>query len=346
MTRLPGGGEDFPALRAKGVDEMEQSFSVSASPDITAGARDEHGRVPDGACVLEDAASVAPVDAPGVSRDTPAAGQLVVELPLTSIRPSRHQPRRAFDPVGLQELAGSIVEHGRVLQPILVRPVAEVPGPDAAGFELIAGERRWRASVMAGMPSIRAVVDGVDDATSAQMALAENMARADLNPIEEAYGCAAMRDRFGLSVAEIARRVGRDRSAVSHLIRLLDLPDVALEHIAAGTLSEGHGRVLLRLDDHGDRIDFARRCARAGWSVRELERQVDGCYVGTDPMRPPSADEAAALEALADRLTPLFGPSPVQIVACRRGSYELQVGFHDIVALQSAINRLCEDTVA
>jgi ParB family chromosome partitioning protein len=278
-----------------------------------------------------------------VSRVTAEAGQLVVDLPLTSIRPSQHQPRRSFDAGALQELATSITEHGRVLQPILVRRTADTVGSDAPRFELVAGERRWRASILAGLSSIRAIVDGVDHVTSALMALTENMARADLNPVEEARGCAALRDTFGLSVAEIARRVGRDRTAVSHLIRLLDLPDIALEHIATGVLSEGHGRVLLRLCDQRDRVEFARRCARAGWSVRELERQVDGRYAGADMPHPQlAADEVAMLEALAERLTPLFGPSPVQIVARRRGSYALQVGFHDLVALKSAIARLCE----
>ena len=283
-----------------------------------------------------------PDETPTVSRDTPEARQLVVDLPLASITPNPHQPRRTFDPVGLQELATSIIAHGRVLQPILVRPAAEDTRGDAAGFELVAGERRWRASALAGMSSIRAIVDGVGNATSAQMALTENMVRADLDPVEEARGCAALRDGFGMSVAEIARRVGRDRSAISHLIRLLDLPDVALEQIAAGVLSEGHGRVLLRLADYGDQADFACRCAQAGWSVRELERQVDSRYGRSDaePAARP-ADEAAALEALAERLTPLFGPSPVQIVPRRRGSYELQVGFHDLTALTSAVARLC-----
>jgi ParB family chromosome partitioning protein len=334
-------GEESAAGSANGAFDMQPSLSVIDPGDSAAAAHDERPS-PDAGGGLDG--SLPAVDQAGVSRDTPVLGQLVVELPLTSIRPSRHQPRRSFDPGALQELATSIAEHGRVLQPIVVRPLPAAADAEAARIELVAGERRWRASVLAGMASIRAVVEGVDDATSAQMALAENMARADLNPIEEARGCAALRDRFGLSVAQIARRVGRDRSAVSHLIRLLDLPDVALEQIATGTLSEGHGRVLLRLDDHCDRLEFARRCVRAGWSVRELERQVDARYAGTTAVRPRSADEAAMLEALADRLTPLFGPSPLQIVARRHGSYELQVGFHDLVALQSAIARLCEDT--
>jgi ParB family transcriptional regulator, chromosome partitioning protein len=185
---------------------------------------------------------------------------------------------------------------------------------------------------------------GVDNATSAEMALIENMARDDLNPTEEARGCVALRDNFGLSIAEIARRVGRDRSAISHLIRLLDLPDFALEQIASGALSEGHGRVLLRLDDHGERASFARRCAMAGWSVRELERQVDNTRYERSGAQPPasSPDEAALLDALAERLTPLFGPSRVQIVPGRHGRYALHVGFHDLTALTSGIARLCD----
>lgn len=280
--------------------------------------------------------------APTVSRDTPRGASVVVELPLASIRPNVHQPRRTFDPVALQELATSIAAHGRVLQPVLVRP-AEEASQGQSRFELVAGERRWRASALAQLPTIRAIVEGVDNATSAEMALTENMARDDLNPIEEARACATLRDDFGLSVAEIARRVGRSRTVISHLIRLLDLPDPALEHIANNVLSEGHGRVLLRLDGHGERIAFAKRCVKAGWSVRELERQVDARYrrAGSQPAAS-SADEEAALEALAERLTPLFGPSPVQIVPCRHGRYELQVGFHDLTALTSGIARLCD----
>jgi ParB-like nuclease domain len=117
-------------------------------------------------------------------------------------------------------------------------PVADA-SQSQARFELVAGERRWRACALAQLPTIRAIVEGVDNATSAEMALTENMARDDLNPIEEAQGCAMLRDNFGLSAAEIARRVGRTRTVISHLIRLLELPDVALEHIATGVLSEG-----------------------------------------------------------------------------------------------------------
>lgn len=271
----------------------------------------------------------------GVTRVTPDGDQLVVNLPLASVRPNPHQPRRRFDPATLQELADSIREHGRVIQPILVRPADD-------GFELVAGERRLKASEIAGQPTIRAIVEGVDDATSAEMALAENMARDDLSPMEEARGCAALRDTFGMTVAAIGRRVGRDRTAISHLIRLLDLPDNAQAYIETGTLSEGHGRVLLRIKDYEAQKALADRCARAAWSVRELERQVDasGANAPTAPPAQTSADELAALAGLSDRLTPLFGTSPVSIVPRRRGVYELHVRFEGLNELEATVTRL------
>jgi ParB family transcriptional regulator, chromosome partitioning protein len=271
-----------------------------------------------------------------VTRVTPDGDQLVVNLPLSSIRPNPHQPRRTFEPGALRELASSIKQHGRVLQPVMVRPAE-------SGFELVVGERRLRASELAGMPTIRAIVEGVDDATSAEMALAENMARDDLSSMEEARGCAALRDIFGLSVAEIGRRVGRDRTAISHLIRLLDLPDRVQALIEDGTLAEGHGRVLLRLADYDAQKALAVRCASEGWSVRELERQVDALSVAARPAPPQrSADELAALGTLSDSLAPLFGASPVSIVPRRRGSYELHVRFEDLDELRATVSRLRE----
>lgn len=280
-------------------------------------------------------APAAVTDGEGVTRVTPDGDQLVVNLPLTSIRPNPHQPRRTFAPATLQELADSIKQHGRVLQPIMVRPADP-------GFELVAGERRLKASAMAGLPTIRAIVEGVDDATSAEMALAENMARDDLSPMEEARGCAALRDSFGMSVAEIGRRVGRDRTAISHLIRLLELPDKAQEYIESGVLSEGHGRVLLRLKDYDAQKALAVRCARAGWSVRELERQVDAQSDAPAPPAAAAADETAALATLSERLAPVFGTSPVSIVPRRRGIYELHVRFENLDTLTETVGRLGE----
>jgi ParB family chromosome partitioning protein len=195
----------------------------------------------------------------------------VVDLPLTAIRRNPRQPRRTFNEEAIGKLADSLVEHGRVLQPILVRPVAA--DDDGATYELVAGERRWRAAIRAEHPTIRAIVESVDDAMSAQIALVENMAREGLNPMDEARGCRVLRDT-GLTNAAVGLLVGRAETAISHLVRLLALPDSVHTLIEVGTLTEGHGRVLLKLKDQGDQRRLAAECAEAGWSVSTLDGRV------------------------------------------------------------------------
>src|SRR4051794_16534629 len=171
----------------------------------------------------------------------PAGGDLRA-VPVDLIAPNPNQPRRRFDEEALQSLAGSLSERG-VLQPVLLRPVA------GGTYELIAGERRWRAAQLAGFETVPAVVRPHEDAESLELALIENMAREDLNPVEEARACALLVDELGLSREDIGRRVGRSRVAVSNLMRLLDLPDDVLDLLATGQLSEGHGRALLTAPD-------------------------------------------------------------------------------------------------
>ena len=277
-----------------------------------------------------------------VRRLTLDGDQLVVSLPLTSIRPNPEQPRRTFSEQSLRELADSIAEHGRVLQPILVRPADPSAPGDAAGFELVAGERRWRASKLAGMQTIRAIVDGVDNALSAEMALTENMAREDLTTMEAARGCEALRSSFGLSLAQIARRVGRDRTAISHLTRLLQLPDRAQTLIEEGRLSAGHGTILLRLEDHDARRELAILCADRGWSVRELERHVDArnAVRVAAPSSSPPADQLAALRTLSESLEPIFGAIGVRIVPGRRGSYRIALDCESYEELAGIVARM------
>src|SRR5918997_1120199 len=199
------------------------------------------------------------------------------ELPVELIAPNPPQPRRTFDEAALQSLAGSIAANG-VLQPVLVRPLA------GGSYELIAGERRWRAAKLAGLEQVPALVRERDDAASLELALVENMARADLNPVEEARACAALVEELGLTREEVGRRVGRSRVAVSNLLRLLDLPDEALMLLEAGDLTEGHGRALLMAPDHDARRRLARSAAAEGWSVRTLEaraREANGSAVVT-----------------------------------------------------------------
>ena len=190
-------------------------------------------------------------------------------LPVDLIAPNPNQPRKHFGEDALVGLADSVKERG-LLQPVLVRPV---PG---GTYELIAGERRWRAAQLAGLRPIPAIIRPHGDAESLELALIENMAREDLNPVEEARAVAALVEDLGLSQEEAGRRLGRSRVAISNLLRLLDLPDEALELIESGQLSQGHGRALLTAPDHDLRRRLAREAAAQGWSVRQTEARARG----------------------------------------------------------------------
>ena len=189
------------------------------------------------------------------------------QLPVELIVANPEQPRRRFDEPALVALSQSIQDRG-VLQPVLVRPLA------SGSYELIAGERRWRAAGLAGLETIPAIVRHHTDAASLELALIENMAREDLNPIEEARACEALTEELGLSREDVGRRVGRGRVAVSNLLRLLELPDEALELIEQGQLTEGHGRALLTATGNDNRRRLARRAVEGRWSVRETEARA------------------------------------------------------------------------
>ncbi|HET7177092.1 MAG TPA: ParB/RepB/Spo0J family partition protein [Solirubrobacterales bacterium] len=241
-------------------------------------------------------AAILPESAPG------GAGELL-ELPVGLIKPNPRQPRTSFDPTALAGLASSIEASG-VVQPLLVRPL---PG---GSYELIAGERRWRAAQQAGLEKVPAIVRDSARTERLEVALIENMVREDLNPVDEARACATLVEDLGLSKEALARRVGRSRPAVSNLIRLLDLPDEALALLESGELSEGHGRALLAAEGNDARRRLAREAARAGWSVRETERRVKLAGQPKSRREPRSrldAEEEAALRAAADRLESALG---------------------------------------
>jgi ParB family chromosome partitioning protein len=227
------------------------------------------------------------------------------EVAVELIAPNPSQPRRRFDEDALEALADSLRERG-VLQPVLVRPR---PG---GRYELVAGERRWRAAQRAGLETIPALVQDRGDADSLEAALVENMAREDLNPVEEARAVAALVEELGLTREEVGRRVGRSRVAVSNLLRLLDLPDDVLEFLEQGRLSEGHGRALLLAEDHGHRRELARAAVREGWSVRVLEDRARHANQGVRQEQrrrrlPVHPDQAAAAVEIADALGTALG---------------------------------------
>lgn len=231
------------------------------------------------------------------------------DLPVELIAANADQPRKRFDPDALQALAASLEESG-VLQPVLVRPVA------GGTYELVAGERRWRAARLAGLETLPALVRERDDAQSLEVALVENMAREDLNPMEEARAVAALVEELGLTREQVGKRVGRSRVAVSNLLRLLDLPDEAITLLEAGSLTEGHGRALLLAHDYADRRRLAHEAAAEGWSVRVTEarareageaievRAARGASRGRAAVHP---DQQAAMAEIADALSAALG---------------------------------------
>ncbi len=256
----------------------------------------------------------------------PAAADDLRTLPVELIVPNPGQPRRSFDETALEALAGSLRERG-VLQPVLVRPVA------GGTYELVAGERRWRAAQIAGMETIPALVRDRDDAEALEAALIENMAREDLNPVEEARACAALVEELGLTREAVGLRVGRSRVAVTNLLRLLDLPDEALELLERGEITEGHGRALLLADDHAERRRLARSAVAEEWSVRTLEaraRAANERTPQTTPARPAPGvhpDQLAAAERIADELGGALG---IEVTVKPRGTgFRVELAFED-----------------
>jgi ParB family chromosome partitioning protein len=266
-----------------------------------------------------------------------AAHEELREVPVESISPNPDQPRRRFDDEALSALAESLGERG-VLQPVLVRP-----NPDGT-YELIAGERRWRASKIAGLETIPALVRPHDDAASLELALIENMAREDLNPVEEARACAALVEELGLTREQVGRRVGRGRVAVSNLMRLLDLPDEALD-----LLEGGNGRALLLAKDHTARRQLARSAAGEGWSVRTVEDRARRSNGGTqgdsgEGRRPRATrgvhpDQAAAAAEIEASWGEALG-AEVRARPRADGSYRVELSFESSEEALALASRL------
>jgi ParB family chromosome partitioning protein len=260
------------------------------------------------------------------------------ELPVELIAPNPHQPRRTFDEEALVALADSLKDRG-VLQPVLVRPL------HGGTYELIAGERRWRAARLACLDTIPAMVRPHDDAASLELALIENMAREDLNPLEAARAVAALVEELGLTREEVGRRVGRSRVAISNLLRLLELPDEALELIGEGVLSEGHGRALLMAPGHDFQRRLARDAAAHAWSVRQTEARARAAA-----SRDENEISASRIEhtmhpdqfEAASRLGEAFGRvlgADVRVTP-RGNGYRIQFGFETLDEALEAAERL------
>lgn len=190
-----------------------------------------------------------------------------VELNINELEPNRGQPRKEFSEEAMRELADSIARHG-VLQPLLVRPLL------SGGYQIVAGERRWRASRMAGLATVPALIRELTDSEVMQIALIENLQREDLKPLEEAQGYQALMEEFGFTQDEISKSVGKSRPAVTNALRLLNLPEAVRGMLARGDLSAGHARTLLSFKDEAAMLAAAKRVVAEGLSVRELEKMA------------------------------------------------------------------------
>jgi ParB family transcriptional regulator, chromosome partitioning protein len=251
----------------------------------------------------------------------PSAGPAETRrLPLSAIVPNPLQPRRVFTEAELEGLAASIRENG-LLQPLVVRPA---PGATDR-FELVVGERRFRAITRLGWEDAPVVIRDATDETLLVLALVENLQREALNPLEEAEGYVALSDRFQLNHGEIAKAVGKDRSTVTNLMRLLKLPPSVRKLLEEGSLTQGHARALLSLDDAVKAAEIGRRAAKEGWSVREVERQVskDGGRPKAKQKKPKTPVVRALEQALEDRLM-----TRVEVREGRGGKGRIEVTYH------------------
>lgn len=264
----------------------------------------------------------------------------VVSLRLTEIVPNREQPRKQFDEEGISELAASIAQHG-LLQPLTVRPLAD------GTYQLVAGERRWRASRLAGLDEVPVIVREMNDREAAEIALIENLQREDLNPMEEAVGLSTLMETYGLTQEETAKAVSKSRPAVTNALRLLHLPGAVRDLVGSGQLSAGHARAILSFADEEQQVAAAKAAVENGWSVREVERQAKKVRTAREVSRETSA-KGFARDSFFDEvelaLTEHLGRRVK--VSASGGKGTLQLEFYDKEDLQALANRLVPDADA
>lgn len=253
-------------------------------------------------------------------------------LPISDIEPNRDQPRKQFDDAALRELADSIAEHG-VIQPLLVRPVG------GGVYQIVAGERRWRASRLAGLTEVPAVVKELSDSETMEIALVENLQREDLDPIEEAEGIAQLIETYALTQDQAAQKLGKSRPAVANALRLLNLPGEVREMIRQDKLTQGHARALLALDTPEAITDAAQEIVDKGLSVREAEKLAK-----SPAPRPKKAAGAARrpvfIEEAQLALTEYFG-RPVKLSGGTKGKIELEYySEEDLIGLTKKLEKL------
>lgn len=267
--------------------------------------------------------------------DTPQPGDALSVLPIEQLQAGKYQPRKQFPEAQLDELADSIKAQG-IIQPIVVRAIAK------GSYEIVAGERRWRASQRAGLTEVPVVIRKLDDRSVVAMALIENIQREDLNPLEEANALQQLISEFGLTHAEAAQAVGKSRTTVTNLLRLLELPVAIRELINGRQLEMGHARALLTLAPELA-AKLAGEAAKEGWSVREVERRAQAFSAGKVPTtanaRKPAISNDADVAALERELGDTVG-ARVQIQQGKKGTGKLVIHYGSHDALDGLLERL------
>lgn len=249
----------------------------------------------------------------------------IIELKITEVEPNENQPRRDFNQEALNSLAESIKEHG-VVQPIIVRKADE-------GYQIVAGERRWRAARLAGVKTIPAVIKDYSDGQILEIALIENIQREDLNPIEEANAYKALMDEHDLSQDDIAKRLGKSRPAIGNSLRLLNLHDEIKDFLVEGKITAGHARALLGIEDNKKQIDMAKRIIEEGLNVRQVEKIASKKNVKNVPK-----EKSAEIIELEEKLRNFFGTKVNLVHSKKRGKIEIE--YYSIDDLERILNLL------
>ncbi|MEM9662782.1 MAG: ParB/RepB/Spo0J family partition protein [Planctomycetota bacterium] len=255
----------------------------------------------------------------------------VIRLNIDSLIPNRFQPRSDFAAEGLAELAASIRAEG-IMQPVLVRPGSD-SGATGGRYELIAGERRWRAAKLAGLETVPAIVRDLSDESSAEWALIENVHRQDLNAMERAEAMAALLSRFGMSRTALAEKLGFERPTVANLVRLVELEPAIRELIASGRLGAGHGKALLSVPEGPARVTLGESAAAGAWSVRRLEREaraIKDRAGGTNAVEPAVSQRKAVHESMERKLSDHLGTKVRIATSAASGKGKIEIAFFDL----------------
>ena len=266
--------------------------------------------------------------------ESKAAGVVPATIQVGDIVPNKSQPRQRFDDEAISSLARSIEKAG-LMQPIVVRPAS-------VGYELVAGERRWRAFQSLGRTEIPAIVRAVDDRTAAEWAMIENLQREDLDPIERADGIASLIDRFAISQTEVANQLGIDRATVSNLLRLRDADADTREAIQEGLITQGHAKALLGCQELSRRKVLLGKCVREGWSVRETERQVQALPIesGGSSKRVDRAAPTAHVVDLEKRLSLHLGTKVALKLGRKKGQGRVTLDFYSLEQFDGLLEKM------